>query len=241
MYSGLGFFFPGPCGLCTETSASLTARPGRRVLLADSPPGGSQEPILFTSPGISQAHLPGSRLLFFLIKVARARIPSQKGQPRVWMSSSRLCHCCARLCWQLDAGAHETQWGEVCQGPDHCSSAYRSPCCLRHLCVCVCESLSHVRLFATPWTEEQGSSPLSMGFSRQEYWSGLPFPSPGDLPDPGIKLVSPAIQADSLLLSHQGSPITFSFLQTLTPPRPYWAFRSPCCNAEWLPALGTWL
>ena len=48
-----------------------------------------------------------------------------------------------------------------------------------------------------------------MGFPRQEYWSGLPFPSPGDLPDPGIepvKSVSPALQVDSLLLSHQGSP-----------------------------------
>ena len=45
---------------------------------------------------------------------------------------------------------------------------------------------------ATPWT------PLSMGFSRQEYWSGLPFPSPGDLPDPGIKPGSPTLQAESL-------------------------------------------
>ena len=45
-----------------------------------------------------------------------------------------------------------------------------------------------------------------MGFSRQEYWSGLPFPSPGDLPDPGIKLTSPALQGDSLPLSHLGSP-----------------------------------
>ena len=44
-----------------------------------------------------------------------------------------------------------------------------------------------------------------MGFPRQEYWSELPFPSPGDLPDPGIKPASPALQADSLLLSHQGS------------------------------------
>ena len=49
-------------------------------------------------------------------------------------------------------------------------------------------------------------APLSTGFPRQEYWSGLPFPSPGDLPDPGIKLTSPALQADSLPLSHQGSP-----------------------------------
>jgi len=48
-------------------------------------------------------------------------------------------------------------------------------------------------------------SPLPMGFSRQEYWSALPFPSPGDLPNPGIKPASPAWQ-DSLLLSHQRSP-----------------------------------
>ena len=49
-------------------------------------------------------------------------------------------------------------------------------------------------------------APLSMGFSRQEYWSGLPFPSPGDLPDSGIKLLSLALKADSLLLSLPGSP-----------------------------------
>ena len=50
---------------------------------------------------------------------------------------------------------------------------------------------------STPWTVAcQG--PLSMGFSKQEHWSGLPFPSPGDLPDPGIELRSPAFQADSL-------------------------------------------
>ena len=46
---------------------------------------------------------------------------------------------------------------------------------------------------------------LSMGFSRQEYWNGLQFPSPGDLPDPGIEPVSSVLQADSLPLSHQGS------------------------------------
>ena len=45
-----------------------------------------------------------------------------------------------------------------------------------------------------------------MGFSRQKYWSGLPFPSPGDLPNPGMEPVSPALQADSLSPSHQGSP-----------------------------------
>ena len=57
--------------------------------------------------------------------------------------------------------------------------------------------LSRVRLFATPWTVTQ-QAPLSMGFSRQEYWNGLPFPSPGDLPDPGIEPRSTALQADAL-------------------------------------------
>ena len=59
---------------------------------------------------------------------------------------------------------------------------------------------SCVRLFATLWTIAH-QAPVSMGFSRQEYWSGLPFPSPGDLLNPGIELVvlvSPALQADSL-------------------------------------------
>ena len=54
----------------------------------------------------------------------------------------------------------------------------------------------HAQLFMTPWTVAC-QAPLSMGFSRQEYWSGLPFPSPRDHPDPGIKLRSPTLQADS--------------------------------------------
>ena len=58
------------------------------------------------------------------------------------------------------------------------------------------KSFSRVQLFATPWTVAY-QAPLSVGFSRQEYWSGLPFPSPGDLPDPGIKPGSPAFQADA--------------------------------------------
>ena len=57
--------------------------------------------------------------------------------------------------------------------------------------------LSRVRLYATPWTVAY-QAPPSMGFSRQEYWSGLPFPSPGDLPDPGIEPWSLAFQADTL-------------------------------------------
>ena len=59
------------------------------------------------------------------------------------------------------------------------------------------KSLSRVQLFATLWTVAH-QAPPSMGFPRQEYWSGLPFPSPGDLPDPGIEPRSPALQADTL-------------------------------------------
>ena len=68
------------------------------------------------------------------------------------------------------------------------------------------KSLSRVRLFATPWTVAQHAPP-SMEFSRQEYWSGLPFPSPGDLPDPGIEPGSPALQADALPSEPPGNPI----------------------------------
>ena len=59
--------------------------------------------------------------------------------------------------------------------------------------------------FACPWTVAH-QAPLSRGFSQQEYWGGLPCLPPGDLPDPGIELMSPALQADSLPLDHQGSP-----------------------------------
>ena len=70
------------------------------------------------------------------------------------------------------------------------------------------KSLSPVRLCATPWTVAY-QAPLSMGFSRQECWSGLPFPSPGDLPDPGMEGMEPgppALQADSLPTELRGKP-----------------------------------
>ena len=67
------------------------------------------------------------------------------------------------------------------------------------------KSLSRVRFFVTPWTVAH-QAPPSMGFSRQEYWSGLPFPSPGDLPDPGIKPRSPALQAKALTSEPPGKP-----------------------------------
>ena len=64
--------------------------------------------------------------------------------------------------------------------------------------------LSLVHLFATPWAVVH-QAPLSMEFPRQDYWRRLPFPSPGDLLNPGIKLTSPALQGILHLLSHQGS------------------------------------
>ena len=80
------------------------------------------------------------------------------------------------------------------------------PVLFPHPWVLSCFSL--VRFFATIWIVTHNPSPqpkLSMGFSSQEYWSGLPCPLPGDLPNPGIEPMSSALQADSLL-SHQGSP-----------------------------------
>ena len=65
------------------------------------------------------------------------------------------------------------------------------------------KSLSRVWLFATPWTVVC-QVPSSMGFSRQEYWSGLPFPSPGDLPNPGIEPGSHTLWADTLLSEPPG-------------------------------------
>ena len=97
---------------------------------------------------------------------------------------------------------------------------YMYVCVYIYICVCVvcvlCAQLvSCVWLFVTPWTVAH-QAPLSMAFSRQEYWSGLPFPSPGDLPEPGIKPESPELaggfiacvrawmQVDSLPLLHLG-------------------------------------
>ena len=77
---------------------------------------------------------------------------------------------------------------------------------LRQLLKVKVKSLSRVQLFVTPWTVAH-QAPPSMGFSRQEYWSGLPFPSPEDLPDPGIKPRSPALQAEALTSEPSGKPL----------------------------------
>ena len=67
------------------------------------------------------------------------------------------------------------------------------------------ESLSHGRLLVAQWIVAH-QAPLSMGFPRHEYWSGLPFPSPGDLPDPGIEPRSPTLKADALTSEPPGKP-----------------------------------
>ena len=105
-------------------------------------------------------------------------------------------------------------------------------CLLKKYMVVCAQSLSCVRLVSTPWTVAH-QAPLFMEFSRQAYWSGLPFSSLGDLLNPGIETVSPALQADSLLLSHQGSPL-FLFLNLF-----YWSIVClQCCvnfncTAKW--------
>ena len=107
---------------------------------------------------------------------------------------------------------------------------------------------------ATPWTIAR-QAPLSLGFSRQEYWRGLPFPSPGDLPDPGMESTSPAapvLQADSLPLSHQGShgnsSTKFNHIYRFIEPPPQLRNRNspsprklPSVTFYGLPSLQLWL
>ena len=68
------------------------------------------------------------------------------------------------------------------------------------------EKLSRFQLFVIPWTGAH-QAPSSMRFSGQEYWRGLPFPSPGDLPDPGMEPGSPALQRDVLTSEPPGKPL----------------------------------
>ena len=97
------------------------------------------------------------------------------------------------------------------------------------------KSLSPVRLFETPWTVAY-QAPLSMGFYRQENWSGLPFPSPGDLPDPGTEPGLPHSMHTLYRLSHQGSslllttPVKFCYitLHIMVPPN-----RPQMCKLTW--------
>ena len=106
--------------------------------------------------------------------------------------------------------------------------------CGSHQCIKRSEvkSLSRVRLFATLWTVAH-QAPLSMGFSKRDYWNGLPFPSPRDLPNPGIEPRSPALQADSLPSEPSGKPKPAQTMLLATP----WAPASS--SLQW--AGSSWL
>ena len=103
------------------------------------------------------------------------------------------------------------QYSEAPSGTPFSYVPQGTPCVLWWVLNFIVLLLNCVWLFVTLWTIAC-QAPLSLGFFSQEYWSGLPFPPPGDLPDTGIEPtspVSPALQTDSLLLSHQGSPLNF--------------------------------
>ena len=90
--------------------------------------------------------------------------------------------------------------GETLDTP---AGAYGKVCLVRKV---KAKSLSRVQLFVSPWIVTY-QAPLTMGFSRQDCWSGWPFPSPGDLPNPGIEPGSPALQADALPSEPPGKPL----------------------------------
>ena len=79
---------------------------------------------------------------------------------------------------------------------------------------CMLSHFSHVQLFATLWTEAH-QAPLTMEFSRQEYWRVLPCPPPGDLPNPGLEPESPALPVDSLPTEPSGKPITLHYYHAI--------------------------
>ena len=87
-------------------------------------------------------------------------------------------------------------------------------CCVYIYICCAVLSRSVMSYSATPWTVAH-QAPLSVGFPRQEYWSGLPCPPPGNLPHPGIERGSPALQADSLPAELPGKPIYLYILITI--------------------------
>ena len=126
-----------------------------------------------------------------------------------WLCS---CHSYDRKMFSLGALLCWGKWLSITVAHQVSVTAYWPPpnsfCCVSWSLPCVCYLLSHVQLFATLWTVAH-QAPLSMEFFKQEHWSGLPFPSSGDLPDPGIKLRSPALQVDSLLSETPGKPCLF--------------------------------
>ena len=137
-----------------------------------------------------------------------------------------------RLSWSLKIASHLICWFWVGSQlePIKCFREGRIRGCGDHSRQLCAQLLSHVQLFVTLWTIAHQAS-LSMGCSQQEYWSGLPCPPPGDLPDPGIEPVSPALQLGSLPLSHGESPVMDS-------QSPQMISGSPNCRMADLPFSG---
>jgi len=110
----------------------------------------------------------------------------------------------------------------------------------KSICACV---LSYVRLFTTPWTVTH-QTPLSIGFPRQEYWSELPCLSPGDLPDPGIIPMSPALAGSFLITEPPGKLCMYIYTHTYTHTHTHThiymyiymeydsAIRTKCCHLQ---------
>ena len=125
-------------------------------------------------------------VLFFLVQILSYS----------WFQSAHVNH------WVPSGGkGTHTVWSRLSWFTFICSQSYT-------IVFSESESCSVVTDSATPWTVAH-QVPLSTEFSRPEYWSGLPFPSPGNLPDPGIKTRSPVLQADSLQSEPPGKPIAF--------------------------------
>ena len=160
---------------------------------------------------------------FEILKIQWIRIcmPVQRTQVQSLVQEDPICHGATKPVhhnyWNQSSRAHQLQllspWAITLKSacPRVCALQWEKPlqweAHVPQPKVKV-KSLSRVRLFATPWTVAY-KAPPSMGFSRQEYyWSGLPFPSPGDLPNPRIEPGSPTLQADALLSELPGKPST---------------------------------
>ena len=142
----------------------------------------------------------GSYLSIITLNVNGLNAPTKKQRLAEWIQKQDPYICCLQ-----ESESEVTQSCLTLCDPMDCrlpGSSVRGILQARVLeWVAISFSFSHVQLFGTPWTVAH-QSPLSMEFSRQEDWSGLPFPSPGDLPDPRIKPRSPALQAALYHLGH---------------------------------------
>ena len=152
--------------------------------------------------GVSSIGLPSLRLSCLSLPVSLGR----------WF-----CYSCSQLGASRSPESTQSQakggvggglgWGQRSTGVNRGLSIPRSSRTVLILCCC-CSIIKLCPTLETPWTVAR-QAPLSMGFSRQECWSGLPCPPPGDLPDPGIEAespVSPALEVDSLSLGSLGGP-----------------------------------